>query len=166
MLNRPFIFFNLTILFVTIYFLLFGLVFKFQHSFNSYQFFPFILITHLIISFLFYSFTIKNFIVIPEKQTFSEIKRQLVIISLFLLCSSFFPIGSIYDFYPKSMAVFHSILLFLISISFLSTNTVLTIVAFRGLSKVSKGNKILLFSSLIICFVVCLICMIVFKALA
>ncbi len=166
MLNKPFIYFNLTILFVSIYFLLFGLIFKFNHSFNSYQFFPFVIITHLIISFLFYAFTIKNFITAPSKQTFKAIKQQMVIISLFLLCSSFFPIGSIYDFYPESMAVFHSILLFLISICFLANNTVITIIAFRGLLEVSKGNKVLLFSSLVISVVVCLICMIVFNALA
>ncbi|MGH7885176.1 MAG: hypothetical protein ACRENO_05720 [Thermodesulfobacteriota bacterium] len=162
MLNRPFIFFNFTILFIVIYFLLFGLIFKFKHSFNSYQFFPFVIISHLIICFLFYAFSSKNFITAPGKQTFSAIKQHIVIVSLFLLCSSAFPISSLFDIYPSSMAVFHSILLFLISISFLSTNTALAIVALKGMLEVSIGKKILLLSSIIIPGVVCLICMGIF----
>lgn len=165
MLNKPFIFFNLTILFVFIYFLLFGAAFKFLHLFNSFEFFPFVIVSHLIISFLFYVFTLKDFIMAPNSSNFESIKQHIVIISLFLLFSSFFPISSMLKFYPHSMAIFHSILLFLVSISFLSSTTVLSIVAYKGLLEISGGKKVLLLSSFIISAVVCVICMIVFRAL-
>lgn len=165
MLNRPFIFFNLTILFVLIYFLLFGAAFRFLHSFNSMDFFPFVIVSHLIVCFLFYVFTLKDFITAPSRKSFEAVKQHIAIISLFLLFSSFFPLSSMLKFYPQSMAVFHSILLFLISISFLSSTTVLTIVTYRGLINVSAGKKVLLFSSFVISAAVCLICMIVFRAL-
>lgn len=165
MLYSPFVFFNLSILFVFIYFVLFGVAFRFLHSFNSFEFFPFVLVSHLIVCFLFYVFTLRDYITAPSKKGFQSIKQHLVIISLFLLFSSFFPMSSMMNLYPKSMAVFHSILLFLISISFLSSTTVISIITYRGLLKVSGGKKVLLLSSFIVSVTVCVICMIVFSAI-
>ncbi len=165
MLRSPFIFFNITIVIVFIYFLLFGLIFKFGHSFNSFRFFPLILVTHVIIAFLFYAFSIKNFVASPNKETFLSIKKTLIIFSLFLLISCIFPASALFGMYPADMGIFHIILLYFISISFLSMSTIIFFMSIIGISKFNSSNKFLMMGSITASFLVCIVCMILFNQL-
>ena len=165
MLKSPFIFFNLTIILVFICYIILGLIFQFKHSFNSFRFFPLILITHIIIAFLFYAFSIKNFISAPSKLTFRLIRKTLVIFTMFLLISSVFPASSLLGIYPADMGIFHIILLFFISISYLSMTIAIFFIATNGIPKLKNQNKILITGSIAASFLVCIVCMILFNLL-
>ena len=165
MLKSPFIFFNVTIVIVFICYLILGLVFQFKHSFNSFRFFPLILVTHIIIAFLFYSFSIKNFISTPNKSTFGLIRKTLVIFTMFLLISSIFPASAIFGIYPVDMGIFHIILLFFISISYMSMTIAIFFIATNSVKSLEGQNKILISGSIAASFMVCIICMILFSSL-
>lgn len=166
MLKSPFIFFNFTIILVFFCYLLLGLIFKFQHSFNNFRFFPLILVTHVIIAFLFYAFSIKNFITSPSKMSFGMIRKTLVIFTMFLLLSSLFPLSSLLGLYPPDMGIFHTILLFFISISYLSMTIAIYFITYYGINQLDRLNNLLIAGSIAASFLVCTICMILFTELS